>query len=400
VREGSYSIHSWFYVRKWIVGLATEVTLETLNSLYATLYMRFWYRLMGAKIGKGSEISTNLAGRYDLVEIGANNFLGDETVFGDEEVRRGWMTLKRIRTGDRVFIGNDAVIGQGADLADGTLVGVKSKLPDSLKTGPNETWFGTPAMSVPSRQKVDVGANFTYQPPRYFVFARAIFEALHTSLPTALFITFGYITADMMSDPLDLGDWTTALGIFFASGLVIALIMIVFAAGAKWALMGRYVPVMKPMWSFWAMRTEAVAVLYGGLVGKASLEYMRGTPFLPWCLRLFGTHIGKGVWMDCTDLTEFDCVTIGDFCTLGDHAVLQTHLYEDRVMKVGRVEVERGVSVGTNTTVLYDSKVGEFARLGQLTIVMKGEAIPAHSEWAGAPAVPVLHPAPEVAKAA
>ncbi|MDB5651421.1 MAG: non-ribosomal peptide synthetase, partial [Hyphomicrobiales bacterium] len=61
VREGSYSVHSWFYFRKWTVALATEITLETLTSLFATIYMRAWYRLMGAKIGKGAEISTNLA---------------------------------------------------------------------------------------------------------------------------------------------------------------------------------------------------------------------------------------------------------------------------------------------------------------------------------------------------
>ncbi|MDB5510952.1 MAG: peptide synthetase [Enterovirga sp.] len=391
VREGSFSIHSWFYLRKWIVGLATEVTLETLNSLYATIYMRYWYRLMGAKIGRGSEISTNLAGRYDLVEIGANNFLGDEVIFGDEEVRRGWMTLRKVKTGDRVFVGNDAVIAAGSNLASGTLIGVKSKMPDSLATGQNETWFGTPAMNVPSRQKVDVGDAWTYDPPRIYVLRRAIFEGLHTSLPTAVFITFGYMTADLMSDPIDAGAWWTALGVFLAAGIVIALIMVTISACIKWLLMGVYKPVMKPMWSWWAMRTEAVAVLYGGLVGKASLEFMRGTPFLPWILRVYGTRIGKGVYIDCTDLTEFDCIRIGDFCTLNDHAVLQTHLYEDRVMKVGRVEIGRGVSVGTNTTVLYDTKVGDFAQLGQLTIVMKGESIPAHSEWAGAPAMPVLH---------
>jgi non-ribosomal peptide synthetase-like protein len=391
VREGTFSIHSWFYMRKWIVGLATEVTLETLNSLYATIYMRYWYRLMGAKIGKGSEISSNLAGRYDLVDIGQNNFLGDEVIFGDEEVRRGWMTLKRVKTGDRVFVGNDAVIAGGADLADGTLIGVKSKLPDSLKTGPNETWFGTPAMSVPSRQMVDMGAVWTYAPPKIYVIRRAIFEGLHTSLPTAVFITFGYMTADLMADPIDTGSWGTAIGIFFAAGVVIALIMVAISAAIKWLLMGVYKPVMKPMWSWWAMRTEAVAVLYGGLVGKASLEFMRGTPFLPWLLRVYGAKIGKGVYLDCTDFTEFDCVKIGDFCVFNDHAVLQTHLYEDRIMKVGTIELGRGVSVGSNTTVLYDTKVGDYAQLGPLTIVMRGESIPGHSEWGGAPAVPVLH---------
>jgi hypothetical protein len=41
--------------------------------------------------------------------------------------------------------------------------------------------------------------------------------------------------------------------------------------------------------------------------------------------------------------------------------------------------------------VLYDSHVGDFARLGPLTIVMKGESIPAHTEWSGAPAQPTQH---------
>ncbi|HEX2725458.1 MAG TPA: amino acid adenylation domain-containing protein, partial [Beijerinckiaceae bacterium] len=97
VTSGHYSIWSGFYLRKWTVALATEVTLDTLTSLFATIYMRAWYRLMGARIGKGAEISTNLAGRYDLTTIGAKNFIADEVVFGDEDIRRGWMHLEPVR---------------------------------------------------------------------------------------------------------------------------------------------------------------------------------------------------------------------------------------------------------------------------------------------------------------
>jgi hypothetical protein len=85
VTEGTYSVHSWFYMRKWTVALATEVTLETLSSLFATVYLRTWYRLMGAKIGKDAEISTNLAGRYDLVDIGEKCFIADEVILGVHE---------------------------------------------------------------------------------------------------------------------------------------------------------------------------------------------------------------------------------------------------------------------------------------------------------------------------
>ena len=394
VKPGRHSIHSWFYVRKWMVGLATEVTLETLSGLYATVFMRSWYRLLGTRVGKGTEISTNLAGRYDLVELGANNFVGDETVLGDEEIRNGWMILEPIKTGDRVFMGNSSVVPPGAVLEDGCLVGVKSTIPDDLRLKSGEISFGSPAMLLPARQQVDAGNQWTYDPPKWMLWVRTVFEALHTSLPTATFITCGYITADIIEAPLTKGVYGKALAIFLAAGIVIALALVAVSVIAKWLLIGVYKPIMKPMWSFWAMRTEAVAVLYGGLVGKASVEFMRGTPFLPWILKLYGAKIGKGVWMDLTDVTEFDCITIGDYCALNMGSCLQTHLYEDRVMKVGRIHVEKGVSVGWDATVLYDTHVGAFARIGDLTVVMKGENIPANTSWVGAPAVPAVNLAP------
>jgi non-ribosomal peptide synthetase-like protein len=179
-----------------------------------------------------------------------------------------------------------------------------------------------------------------------------------------------------------------------AASVIIAVIQTLIVAGVKWLFMGVYKPLMKPMWSWWAMRTEAIAVLYWGLGGKVLLEHLTGTPFLPWFLRLFGAKFGQGVVMNTTDITEFDCVDVGDFCTINAQSALQTHLYEDRVMKVGRVKLEAGVYVGANATVLYDTNIGRFARLMPLTVVMKGESIPPHSEWEGAPAVPVVHKAP------
>jgi non-ribosomal peptide synthetase-like protein len=395
VTSGTYSIWSGFYLRKWLVALATEVTLDTLTSLFATIYMRAWYRMMGAGIGNGSEISTNLAGRYDLVTVGSKNFLADEVVFGDEDVRRGWMHLEPVRTGDRVFIGNDAVVPAGAVIPDDVLIGIKSKPPENDRLAPGETWFGSPPIKLPTRQRVDIGSNWTYEPTFGRKLGRAVFEALHTSFPSMLFITFAILTIDLYFYPAILErDWAGLLLSFMAASVVIPLLQTLVVIAVKWSMMGVYKPLMKPMWSWWAMRTEAVAVLYWGLAGKVLLEHLQGTPFLPWILRLLGAKLGKGICMHTTDITEFDCVKIGDFCTINALSALQTHLYEDRVMKVGRVELGRGVTVGANATVLYDTHVGDFAQLRPLTIVMKGESIPGHSEWEGAPAVPVVHAAP------
>ena len=191
VKEGIYSIHSWFYVRKWVFSLISDITLEVLGSLYATLYMRSWYRLMGAKIGKGTEISTNFAGRYDLVELGGKCFIADEVVLGDEDIRRGWMYLKRVKTGERVFIGNDAVIPPGCSIPDGALIGIKSKPPADVEVQAGETWFGSPPIKLPVRQRFDnMGANWTYEAPRWKVLMRACFEGVNISLPSMLSITF------------------------------------------------------------------------------------------------------------------------------------------------------------------------------------------------------------------
>jgi len=389
VTSGSHSIHSGFYARKWTVSLATEVTLETLSSLFATIYMRAWYRLMGARIGKGAEISTNLSGRYDLTAIGAGNFIADEVVFGDEDMRRGHMRLDMTRTGEQVFIGNDAVVPPGAVIPDRVLIGIKSKPPANELMQPGDTWFGSPAIKLPTRQKVDLGADWTYKPSRGKQIARGVFEALHTSFPAMLFITFGTIAVDLvLQQKINEQDWVGLVLSFMGVAVLIAIAQAVICAAMKWLLMGVYKPVMKPMWSFWAMRTEAIAVLYWGLGGKVLFDHLRGTPFLPWFLRLFGAKYGRGVWLDSTDITEFDCINVGDFCTVNAHSALQTHLYEDRVMKVGRVKLGRGVCVGAGATVLYDTHVGDYAQVGLLTVIMKGENLPAHTRWEGAPAVP------------
>ena len=400
-RSGAHSVHSWFYLRKWSLALAVEVTLETLSSLFATVYMRAWYRLMGARMGQGAEISTNLAGRYDLAEIGAKNFIADEVVYGEEEIRRGIMHLAEARTGARVFVGNDAVIPPGAVIPDDVLIGIKSKPPANAQMAPGETWFGSPPIRLPVRQKVDLGsAAQTYEPGLWPKLRRGIFEAFATSFSPMLYITLAITAIDFYFYPEILErDWWGLAGYFIAASVVIALIQCSAVIAMKWLLMGVYQPGMRPMWSWWAMRTEAIAVAYWGLAGKVLLEHLQGTPFLPWVLRLFGVKVGQGVCMLTTDITEFDCVEIGDFTVINRTSALQTHLYEDRIMKIGRVKVGRGVSIGAFATVLYDTKVGDYARLRPLTIVMKGESIPANSEWEGAPAVPVVH-APEAAKAA
>ena len=78
----------------------------------------------------------------------------------------------------------------------------------------------------------------------------------------------------------------------------------------------------------------------------------------------------------------------GSLVNLNALACPQTHLFEDRVMKVDHVIIGKRVYMGPRSAVLYGAVVADNAKLGALTLVMKGEFIPAASSWKGCPAAP------------
>ena len=57
-------------------------------------------------------------------------------------------------------------------------------------------------------------------------------------------------------------------------------------------------------------------------------------------------------------------------------------------MKVGAVTIGKGVTIGPRSIILFNSHIGDGVSLGALTLVLKGENIPAGTHWIGSPAVP------------
>jgi len=172
------------------------------------------------------------------------------------------------------------------------------------------------------------------------------------------------------------------------AGCLYGVASFLLVVALKWILIGRYRPCARAMWTPFVWISEAVTNLYESLAVPNLLDFLRGTPMLPWALRLLGARIGKGVYLNTTDLTEFDCVRIGDEAELNAWCGPQTHLFEDRVMKIGAVEIGTRTTIGPRTTILYDTQVGDGVVLGPLTLVAKGERLPAATRWEGSPAAP------------
>jgi non-ribosomal peptide synthetase-like protein len=171
-----------------------------------------------------------------------------------------------------------------------------------------------------------------------------------------------------------------------AVGLASALLLYLTVVGLKWLVVGRYRPRVAPMWSHFVWRSELITALYESAAVPGLLGGFTGTPFLAPLLRLLGARVGRRVYLETTYLTEFDLVRVGDDAAVGGTASLQTHLFEDRVMKMSVVDVGPGCAVGPRAVVLYDSQLEGGAELDALSLAMKGESLPAGAAWRGVPA--------------
>ena len=55
-------------------------------------------------------------------------------------------------------------------------------------------------------------------------------------------------------------------------------------------------------------------------------------------------------------------------------------------MKAGSIRIAPHCRVGSGTPVLYDTKMETGASLDELSLLMKGETLPANTQWTGIPA--------------
>ena len=390
IKEGRYPVASLFYYRKWFFDQLMKLSLQVIGTLYTTLYLQYWFKLLGVKIGKRSEISTVEFISPDLLVAGDECFLADSVSVGASHVRNGYISIAKTYIGNRTFVGNSAVISPGTVLGNGVLVGVLSKMKDEHLPAPDGTsWFGSPAVYLPKRDiNQDFSIGRTYQPSRTLFALRYFIEFFRVTLPATLFIIMASMITNITSYLQVDFDLLPLMFIFPLLYIGASLVGFIVLALFKWIVIGRYRPCNKPLWSGFVWRSELVTGLYENFGVLFFMNVLTGTPFIKFPLWLLGSKIGKRCCIYTTQITEFDLVKVGDYSALNDNCTIQTHLFEDRVMKMSYVDIGKECTVGGMSVVLYDSKMEDGAKLDNLSVLMKGETLSAMSTFIGAPAKP------------
>ena len=383
LREGYHPVRSRIGWQMWATERLMDAARNYLFPLYASLLTPVWLRILGARVGRNTEISTALlTPKFTTVEDGA--FLADDTMVGSYELGGGWIHVAQATIGKRAFLGNSGITQPGRRVPDDGLVAVLSATPTKAKKG--SSWLGSPPIRL--RRNVDrADIARTFDPPFRLKIMRAVVETCRL-IPVMVTFAIGIATlAALQAASLRWGYGAAAALcglVLLAAGAVAGCT----AVAAKWIVVGRIRAGERPLWSSFVWRNEVSDAFVETVAAPWFARAAGGTALMNLWLRALGARIGPGTWCETYWLPEADLVTLGAGSTVNRGCVVQTHLFHDRIMRMDTVVLEDGATLGPHCVALPASRIGAGAVIGPVSLVMRGDEVPPSTRWQGNPIAP------------
>jgi non-ribosomal peptide synthetase-like protein len=383
LREGYHPVRSRSGWQLWASERLMDGARNYLFPLYASLATPGWLRLLGAKVGRDTEISTVLLiPKFTVIEDGA--FLADDTMVASYELGGGWIYAATTTVGRRAFLGNSGITQPGRRVPEDGLVAVLSAAPAKAKRG--SSWLGSPPMRL-RRRPAEADAARTYEPRWRLKAMRSVVEAFRV-LPLMVTAAIGLaVLGTLQALARIFGIWSAALCgglVLLAAGAVAAGI----AVAAKWLLVGRIRAGEYPLWSSFVWRNELADTFVETVAAPWFARAASGTPVMNMWLRALGAKVGRGAWCETYWLPEADLVTLGRGSTVNRGCVVQTHLFHDRIMRMDAVVLEHGATLGPHGVALPSARLGAGVTVGPASLVVRGDEVPKSTRWQGNPIRP------------
>ncbi|MDP7725912.1 Pls/PosA family non-ribosomal peptide synthetase [Mycobacterium sp. TY814] len=383
LREGYHPVRSRIGWQLWTTERLMDAARTYLFPVYASLFTPIWLRILGTRVGRGTEISTVLlTPKFAVIEDGA--FLADDTMVASYELGGGWIYAAETTVGRRAFLGNSGITQPGRRVPDDGLVAVLSATPPKAKRG--SSWLGSPPMRL-RRRPAEADEETTFHPPRRLKVMRAAVEICRL-LPVVVTVAIGVtVLGALQALSITFGiGWAALAGgvVLLAAGAVAGLVTV----AAKWALVGRIRASEFPLWSSFVWRNELADTFVETVAAPWFARAAGGTPVMNLWLRGLGAAVGRGSWCETYWLPEADLVVLGEGSTVNRGCVVQTHLFHDRIMRMDSVVLEPGATLGPHCVALPAARVGAGASVGPASLVVRGDEVPGSTRWQGNPVRP------------
>jgi len=108
----------------------------------------FYYRALGCKIGKDCFVSSDRINDPYLVTIGDNSIIGSKVIITPHIAEKNDLVLSPITIGNNCLIGLGAQINPGCVIGDGSVIASRAIVPKYTNIPAGEVWAGIPAKKI------------------------------------------------------------------------------------------------------------------------------------------------------------------------------------------------------------------------------------------------------------
>lgn len=165
-----------------------------------------------------------------------------------------------------------------------------------------------------------------------------------------------------------------------------------FAIVVKWLVIGRYRPGAYPVWGMYYFRWWLVSRVQA----ISGIGRYAGSPIMSLVYRLMGAKVGKRCLIDTSLCAIYDLVTIGDETCIGAQTQLLGYRVEDGMLLIGSIEIGDRCFVGVHSALGLNTKMGDGAKLDDLSLLADGTEMKPGESRAGSPAEPAEVTLPEI----
>ena len=387
-------------LRRWLLERLVEAEAfeHCLKPWVSTELLCWRYRFLGCKIGRRVHADFFRCVEFDLVTV------EDDVVFGSLVRLAPRADAHLNGVSERIVVRREANVLDHALVLPGCVVGERAVLgtfslgaarqvfqPGSVATGNKK------GQAVVLRKRPELPSGTT---PLALLEAEA--RRRHKSLRwTLLWNTVNILVAAILYPLRDVFEvciigsgymlyfylswdgYYAYLGCLPLLSAVTALLHCVLIVLLKKVIIGKFARGDHGFYSryhfCWALMMTLLAPVY------PLIEAMHGTVLAVWFYRAMGASIGHRACVHGKAL-EYDLLNVADGASIGRLCDTTCHTVENMVIKLADVSIGRAADVGARSVVMPGASLGDGASLLPHSLVLKGEAAPAGSTYAGLPA--------------
>ncbi len=146
--EGRYPLRSFITIQ-WAFSLVFHrVAQMFLKQVVPSFLANLYYRMMGAKIGKGVQLNSENINDASMLIFGDGVVVGGGATINGHLVESGEIVLAPVRIGNGALIGGGSIVQPGCTIGDGAVIGSRAVVPKWTEVPAGEVWAGIPARFI------------------------------------------------------------------------------------------------------------------------------------------------------------------------------------------------------------------------------------------------------------